>query len=66
MQMRRLLKHGKPTLAAIEDFANEIGIAPGIVVGRLQHEKVLPMNTGNGLKVFYRLEGKDAGCAHHP
>jgi HTH-type transcriptional regulator / antitoxin HigA len=42
-QMRRLIKSGRPTLATVERFADEIGIAPGIVVGRLQHEKVLPM-----------------------
>jgi HTH-type transcriptional regulator / antitoxin HigA len=59
-QMRRLLNHGRPTLTTIDRFADEIGIAPGIVVGRLQHEKVLSMNTGNGRKVFYRCECEDA------
>jgi hypothetical protein len=34
-------------------FAATIDIAPGIVVGRLQHDKVLPMNQGNYLKVEY-------------
>lgn len=38
---------------AISAFAEDIGIAPGIVVGRLQHEKILPPSHGNGLKVFY-------------
>lgn len=55
-QMRRLLKSGKPTLAKIKDFADKIGIAPGIVVGRLQHDKVLPRNEGSKLKVFYTWE----------
>lgn len=32
----------------------KIRIAPGIVVGRLQHEKRLPDSHGNELKVFYR------------
>ena len=58
-QMRRLLEGGRPTLAAIEGFADEIGIAPGIVVGRLQHEKELPMNTGNKLKIFYRWKSEN-------
>jgi HTH-type transcriptional regulator/antitoxin HigA len=31
-------------------FANDQGIAPGIVVGRLQHEKLLDYKQGNGLK----------------
>jgi Zn-dependent peptidase ImmA (M78 family) len=52
--MQRFLKKGKPTLSDIERFSDEINIAPGIVVGRLQHEGVLQHNTGNRLKVFYR------------
>ena len=36
---------------AIRQFAEEQGIAPGIVVGRLQHEKHLPWNQLNTLKV---------------
>jgi addiction module HigA family antidote len=42
------------TLAPIEAFAQKIKIAPGIVVGRLQHDKLLPNSHGNKLKVFYR------------
>jgi len=34
----------------IRSFANAIGIAPGIVVGRLQNEGILDWNQGNGLK----------------
>jgi addiction module HigA family antidote len=41
------------TLAEITAFASEVGIAPGIVVGRLQHDELLPRNQGNKLKVFY-------------
>jgi len=37
-------------LNRVKEFAESIGIAPGIVVGRLQHDKILPMNVGNGLK----------------
>lgn len=39
-----------PRLADIRAFAHEIGIAPGIVVGRLQREERLPRNVGNQLK----------------
>jgi len=38
------------TWAAVEFFAREIGIAPGIVVGRLQREGILRHNQLNGLK----------------
>lgn len=42
------------SLAEIESFAVHIGIAPGIVVGRLQHDGMLQKTHGNKLKVFYR------------
>jgi hypothetical protein len=41
-------------LAPIETFAQKIKIAAGIVVGRLQHDKLLPNSHGNSLKVFFR------------
>ncbi|MBT8420333.1 MAG: HigA family addiction module antidote protein [Gammaproteobacteria bacterium] len=41
------------SLTVIEAFASEIGIAPGIVVGRLQNDKLLPNSHGNRLKIFY-------------
>ena len=40
-------------LNEIEAFANDIGIHPGIVVGRLQHEKRLKPACGNGLRIRY-------------
>jgi len=42
------------TLNEIVSFSDNIGIAPGIVVGRLQHEKRLARDCGNKLKIFYR------------
>jgi HTH-type transcriptional regulator/antitoxin HigA len=35
---------------AIHDFAHAIGIGPGIVVGRLQHDGILARHQGNALK----------------
>jgi HTH-type transcriptional regulator / antitoxin HigA len=40
----------------IKEFAQKVGIAPGIIVGRLQHEKRLPFDHCNELK--HRLEWK--------
>ena len=37
--------------AAIMHFASEIGVAPGIVVGRLQHDGVLPFSHCNDVKL---------------
>jgi HTH-type transcriptional regulator/antitoxin HigA len=39
-----------PRLADIREFARDIGLAPGIVVGRLQREGRLARTTGNHLK----------------
>ena len=36
--------------AEIRTFSEKIGIAPGIVVGRLQHDKRLEISHLNGLK----------------
>ncbi len=44
------LESGRPALASIQRFAKQQGIAPGIVVGRLQHEKRLRPEVGNDLK----------------
>ena len=60
-QLSRLLGQQRVTLQDIKNFADAIGIAPGIVVGRLQRDEMLPMNTGNKLKVFYRWQGPEAG-----
>ena len=35
---------------AIHDFAKAIGVGPGIVVGRLQHDRILNFYQGNSLK----------------
>ena len=39
---------------AVLAFASEIDIAPGIVVGRLQHEKLIPFSQLNGLKQTFQ------------
>ncbi len=44
------------SLDSISSFADGLGIAPGIVVGRLQHEKLLPPSHGNRLKVYYQWD----------
>lgn len=42
--------------AAIRRFAKKIGIAPGIVVGQLQHKGLLPQTHCNDLKVTYKWD----------
>lgn len=44
------------TPAKIKRFATKIGIAPGLVVGRLQHKKIIAWSSCNELKVSYQWE----------
>jgi HTH-type transcriptional regulator/antitoxin HigA len=43
------------SLASVRSFAREIGVAPGVVVGRLHHEKKWPHSWGNDLKRRFEL-----------
>ncbi len=49
-ELQRLTSRNRWSKAAVEAFAEEIGICPGIVVGRLQHEGLLPRSHLNDLK----------------
>ncbi len=40
--------------ASVRAFARKLGIAPGIVVGRLQHEKIIPPQNLNALRQTFR------------
>ncbi|MDF5725250.1 MAG: HigA family addiction module antitoxin [Rhizonema sp. PD37] len=51
IEFKRFLASGQQrTKVCIEQFAAEIRIAPGIVVGRLQHDGILPSSHCNDLK----------------
>ena len=53
-EFERFTSIGQFDQATIQQFASEIGVAPGIVVGRLQHDDVLPYNHCNDLKLRLR------------
>lgn len=57
---RQFIHSSNFRLTEIIAFSNDINIAPGIVVGRLQHDKLLPRNHGNNLKVFYSWVAREA------
>ncbi len=42
----------------VRAFADDIGIHPGIVVGRLQHEKIIQYSWMNDLKVQFEFKEK--------
>jgi HTH-type transcriptional regulator/antitoxin HigA len=43
------------TLGEVPAFAERLGIAPAIVVGRLQHDGLLPFSHGNKLRRRFRF-----------
>ena len=43
--------------AAVKDFAQTVGVHPGIVVGRMQYEGLIPVSWMNGLKVRFAFAG---------
>ncbi len=49
-----LVKNKPYSQTKTKEFARNIGIAPGIVVGRLQHDKLLPFTHLNSLKVRFK------------
>jgi HTH-type transcriptional regulator / antitoxin HigA len=59
-ELRRFLQHWNQSNEGIIAFADRIGIAPGIVAGRLQHDGLLPNSHGNKLKIYYRWASEEA------
>jgi Zn-dependent peptidase ImmA (M78 family) len=53
------LGEGVPDRADVLRFAEKVGIAPGIIVGRLQHEGLVQWSALNDLKVRFRWAGAD-------
>ena len=51
---------GPMTLARIVDFADQVGVSPGVVVGRLQFDGRMPHTHGNALKRRFRWTFEEA------
>ena len=49
-EYEQLISLGSLSKAKVRQFASRIGVAPGIVVGRLQHDRVIPFQRFNDLK----------------
>lgn len=55
--MKAFMQNKKFSRSHILSFADDIALAPGVVVGRLQHDGVIPYkNYLNDLKIFYDWE----------
>lgn len=56
------IRSGNWTRSSIEQFARRVDVAPGIIVGRLQHQRLLPWNSSlNSLKVRLTWAKEDSG-----
>ncbi len=51
--LQKFAARGFPSKGVIIDFAADLGLAPGIVVGRLQYESVIDWKHHNDLKIRY-------------
>ena len=49
-EWRNVLRASPRSAATVKQFAARLGVAPGIIVGRLQREELLPWTHLNGLK----------------
>jgi addiction module HigA family antidote len=50
----RFVEDGQFSAAAVRSFAKRVGVASGVVAGRLQHDGFINYNQLNTLKVYYR------------
>lgn len=58
-EWRKIVAARPRSAAQVRAWANTLGIAPGVLVGRLQHERILPWTHLNGLKVKLRFKDRD-------
>lgn len=66
LELLRSGRTGAPGKRAVMAAASRFGIAPGIVVGQLQHAEVLQHNQLNTLKRRYRWDGSTLRSARRP
>ncbi len=61
-RLRELARGGIVSKVAVKGLATEFGIAPGIVVGRMQKEELIPWTHLNDLKVRYTWTEPPTPC----
>ncbi|KRT74914.1 MAG: plasmid maintenance system antidote protein [Deltaproteobacteria bacterium CSP1-8] len=59
-EYRKFVERGLRNQGEIRRFAERLGIAPGIVVGRLQHDEIIPQSYFNDLKIRLAWERQSA------
>ena len=56
--LAEFIAHGTFTYASVQHFADSLGIAPGIVVGQLQHREIISYSRLNKLKRKFEWAGE--------
>jgi addiction module HigA family antidote len=59
VEWRSIVAARPRSAAQVRAWAAKLGIAPGVLVGRLQHERILPWPHLNGLKVKLRFREQE-------
>lgn len=59
-KMRKFLRRFEETEDEVKEFAEEVGVAPGVVVGQLQHRRVIGFHQMNHLRREFALGGAGA------
>ncbi|KJS10715.1 MAG: XRE family transcriptional regulator [Peptococcaceae bacterium BRH_c8a] len=54
VEYKKFIDQGNISYSSVQSFAERLNIAPGIVVGRLQHDKVIPYSHLNNLKRYFK------------
>jgi Zn-dependent peptidase ImmA (M78 family) len=57
---QRFIANNSLNRKAINQFAEQLGIHPGIIVGRMQHEQIISYQNCNDLKDKYCLNTQDS------
>lgn len=58
-QWKKVCQSRPRSAAQVRDWAHRLGISPGILAGRLQHERLLPWTYLNGLKVKFQFKAPE-------
>lgn len=60
-ELKKFIASGSPNRTSIKQFAQSVGIAPGIVVGQLQYRRILQFSMFNDLKQYYKWSHEAGG-----
>ncbi len=60
--LNQFIREGKYDITALSRFAEQVDVDVGILVGRLQHDRVINYSQFNNLRKIYQLDKKIGGA----